>query len=107
MYKCIPDGIKNEDIDKRDSVLLRIIQLTPEQQVHDDRVGAERAVSTTTSFLKDKYKLSELRLVYRALCDIWNTVIMGQGFQKKGNTGQRNSMSPQSVKGESYTYHMI
>ena len=68
----MPDGIEDEDIDKMDSVLVRIIQPTQEQQAHDDRVGAERAVSRTISFVKDKYKLSELRLVYRALRDTWN-----------------------------------
>ena len=70
--KSTPDGVKYKDIDKRDSVLLRIIHPTQEQQAHDDRVGTERVVSTTIAFVKDKYKLSELRLVYRALRDTWN-----------------------------------
>ena len=61
--KYTPGGANNEDIEKKDSVLLRIIQPTQEQQTQDDQVGAEHAISTTITFAKDKYKLSELRFV--------------------------------------------
>ena len=33
----------------------------------------ERALSTTVSFVKDKYKGTELKVVYRKLRDVWDS----------------------------------
>ena len=77
----------------RDSTLLRTIQPTMEKQTNDDLLDAERAVSTTFSFVKEKYKLTELRVEYRKLRDNWDRESIGEDFPKKGSAGNNDAYS--------------
>ena len=88
-YICIhAKGILDNhdaDRDKKDSSILLIsIQPTEEQHKQDNQDEVEHAISTIIPFVKDKYKLTELRVEYRALrCD-WDKGSIGWHFPKQG-----------------------
>ena len=47
------------------------------------RLSTEHAVSTTFSFVKDEYKLIELRVEYKALRDNWDKNQSVENFKKR------------------------
>ena len=51
------------ELEKKLASLLVIIQPTQEKQIQDDYDVLERAMSTTVSFVRDKYKAVELNVV--------------------------------------------
>ena len=75
----------------KDSDLLRTIQPTVENQQSDDEKDVERSVSTTLSYVKDKYKLTELRVAYRALRDNWNSDEIQQDFPTKSTAENKDA----------------
>ena len=70
---CLKRNDGNADdagmVNKDHAVLLRTIQPTLKNQEQDNQIEAEHAVSTTSSSVKDRYNLIELRLEYRVLRD--------------------------------------
>ena len=56
----------------KDAKLLKDIQLTQENQRVNDRNNVKQLVSSTLLFFKDKYKLKELKVIYKKLKDEWD-----------------------------------
>ena len=83
----------NEEDLIKDSRLLREIQSTQQKQGEDDRLDVKRSVSSTPSFVKDKYKLKELVVVYKHLKDNWDQDAMGSAFPAKGSSGNKDEYS--------------
>ena len=79
------DDMTESELEKKLAKLLVVVAVQPtqERQIQDDEDGLERAVSTTPSFVKDKYKGVELKVVYRKLRDGWGSSVTGIDFPVK------------------------
>ena len=86
-YICLHFKINDLDVNEnmiKVSQLLKKIQPTQEKQNEDDRNNVERSVSTTLSYVKDNYKLKELKVVYKRMTDDWDRDVLGVEFPAKG-----------------------